>query len=89
LAVVMSDVGGASDIVVEGETGYLVASGDFESLVQRLSELVADPQLRRRLGSAARARAESCFDGAKNGRRVVDELVRAAGAGSTAAARFG
>jgi len=89
LAVVMTKVGGAGDIVVDGETGYLVPSNDIDSLARRLSELVADPQLRRRMGAAARARAESHFDVAQNGRKVVDKLLSAADARPNTAANAG
>ena len=75
LAVIMSDVGGARDIVVEGETGYLLAPGDLDLLVKRLSTLARDPDLRRRMGRAARARAQARFDAKKNGKKVVDTLV--------------
>jgi len=78
LAVVMSDMGGAADIVVDGQTGYLIQVDDLSALVQRLSGLVADAELRRRMGRAARARAESRFDAGQNGRKIVDTLLSVA-----------
>lgn len=78
LAVVMSHIGGAADIVLDGETGYLIRPGDFTSLAERLAALVADRELRRRLGQAARARAETHFDVRRNARRIVDELIQVA-----------
>jgi glycosyltransferase involved in cell wall biosynthesis len=85
LAVVMSDVGGARDIVVEGETGYLIAIDDLAALTRRLAALVASPELARRLGGAARARAETRFNLAQNGRKVVDKLISVAQSGNRAA----
>jgi glycosyltransferase involved in cell wall biosynthesis len=62
LPVVASDVGGLRELVVDGETGILVPPGDAEALAAALGRLVEDRDLRRRLGAAGRARAETLFD---------------------------
>ena len=62
LPVVASDVGGLAELVVDGETGQLVASGDAGALAEALGRLVADPARRRQLGAAGRERAEREFD---------------------------
>ena len=41
--VVATDVGGAREAIVEGETGYLVKAGDDEALAQRLVNILNDP----------------------------------------------
>lgn len=56
LAVVGSDVAGIPEVVSDGSTGMLVQSGNPSALASALSQLVEDPSLRRRLGSAARER---------------------------------
>ncbi|MDA8391676.1 MAG: glycosyltransferase family 4 protein [Actinomycetota bacterium] len=56
LAVVGSDVAGIPEVVSDGSTGMLVESGNPSALASALSQLVKDPSLRRRLGSAARER---------------------------------
>ncbi len=53
--VVASAVGGLRDLVVDGETGLLVPPGDVAALRGALERLLADPELRGRLGDAARA----------------------------------
>jgi glycosyltransferase involved in cell wall biosynthesis len=55
-AVVASAVGGLPDMVVHGETGLLVPPRDPEALRVAIDRLLADADLRRRLGSAARER---------------------------------
>jgi glycosyltransferase involved in cell wall biosynthesis len=55
-AVVASDVGGLRDLVVDGETGLLVPPRDVDALRAALGRLLADRELRRRLGAAARER---------------------------------
>jgi glycosyltransferase involved in cell wall biosynthesis len=52
--VVASRVGGVSEIVQDGVTGYLVTPGDTAELCARLDQLLHDHHLARRLGSAAR-----------------------------------
>ncbi|MCU0536489.1 MAG: glycosyltransferase family 4 protein [Hydrococcus sp. Prado102] len=61
LPVVGSDVGGVSEVVVEGETGFLVPSGDVIAMRDRLAQLIADPQLRIKMGKAGRKRYEENF----------------------------
>jgi len=61
LPVVASRVGGLPELVVEGETGLLVAPGNPEELATALARLLDDPALRERLGSAGRARVQTHF----------------------------
>jgi glycosyltransferase involved in cell wall biosynthesis len=56
--VVASAVGGLLDLVEDGQTGLLVPPGDAGSLRAALERLLADRELRGRLGTAARRRAE-------------------------------
>jgi glycogen(starch) synthase len=55
--VVASAVGGLRDLVVDSETGLLVPPGDVAALRAALDRLLADRELRARLGRAARERA--------------------------------
>jgi glycosyltransferase involved in cell wall biosynthesis len=59
--VVASAVGGLLDLVVDGETGILVPSGDVVALRAALERLLADRELRRRLGETGRARVREQF----------------------------
>jgi glycosyltransferase involved in cell wall biosynthesis len=61
LPVVASDVGGVSEAVQDGETGYVVPRADAQRLRNRLEELLRSGHLRRRLGAAGRARYEQHF----------------------------
>jgi glycosyltransferase involved in cell wall biosynthesis len=60
--VVTTDWPGCRDAVRSGETGLLVPPGDSEGLQAALERLVADPELRKTLGQAARRLAEKEFD---------------------------
>jgi len=59
--VVASRVGGISEVVVDGETGFLVPPDDPPALAEALIRLLTDPNLRARLGKAARERALTRF----------------------------
>jgi glycosyltransferase involved in cell wall biosynthesis len=59
--VVASAVGGLLDLVVDGETGVLVPPRDVPALREALERLLADADLRRRLGEAGRARVQERF----------------------------
>ena len=53
---------GIPEIVEDGETGFLVNEKDVGGLADRLERLLKDPELRRRLGRAARAKMQREFD---------------------------
>lgn len=61
LPVVATAVGGVPELVLEGETGFLVPTGDAPALGHALERLLNDTDLRRRLGDAGRRRAETTF----------------------------
>jgi glycosyltransferase involved in cell wall biosynthesis len=57
--VVTTDVGAVRDVVRDGDTGLLVPAGNRAALAGAVQSLLADPELRARLGAAARDRAHS------------------------------
>ncbi len=59
--VVATRVGGVPEMVVEGETGFMVEAGDVEALAERMVRLAGDGKLRRRMGEAAAERARAEF----------------------------
>jgi glycosyltransferase involved in cell wall biosynthesis len=72
--IVASDCGAVRDIVEDGEQGYLVPVGDVDRFADRLRLLAGDPDLRARLGSAGRARAEHEFNIERTA-RAYEELL--------------
>jgi glycosyltransferase involved in cell wall biosynthesis len=59
--VVATGVGGLRDLVVDGKTGLVVPPRDPPALRAALRRLLADRELRRRLGAAGRQRAQERF----------------------------
>ncbi|MGD9644095.1 MAG: glycosyltransferase family 4 protein [Pirellulales bacterium] len=60
--VVSYDIDGAREVVLPGETGYLLPPQSVEPLAGAIVDLAADPALRERLGSAGRERCRQRFD---------------------------
>jgi len=54
LPVIATDVGGASEQVLDGITGRIVPARDVAAFAQAMVELAADPGLRATMGAAAR-----------------------------------
>ena len=54
--VIASRIGGLADIVIDGETGFLVPPGDCQALREAMQRLLDDSSLRERLGAKAKQR---------------------------------
>ncbi len=65
--VITSNVGGTSELCVDGKTGFLFELDDKEGAVERLSTLMSDEELRRKLGKQGRKRILEHFS--------VDKIV--------------
>jgi len=78
LPVIATQVGGVSELVIDEVTGFVCRPGDRVQLAERLAQLSADPELRRQMGAAGRARVVADFDSAHEGRRLA-ALFAAAG----------
>lgn len=59
--IVATDVPGCRDVVADGVNGRLVPVHDPAALAEALGALLADPEMRGRMGAAARVRAETEF----------------------------
>jgi glycosyltransferase involved in cell wall biosynthesis len=53
-SVIGSRIGGITDQILEGETGFLVPPGDVAALREAMTRLIEDPVLRERMGAAAK-----------------------------------
>jgi colanic acid/amylovoran biosynthesis glycosyltransferase len=77
--VVGSDHAGIAEAVLHDRTGLIVAEADPPALAAALARLVEHPELRRRLGTAARAAAAERFSAPRQSRRLEAALLRVAG----------
>jgi glycosyltransferase involved in cell wall biosynthesis len=77
--VVATDVGGAREAIVEGETGFLVGSGDHASMARRLVSLLQAPESARAMGEKGRQRVEQRFSSRallRNTEVLYDSLLK-------------
>jgi phosphatidylinositol alpha-1,6-mannosyltransferase len=59
LPVVAGDSGGAPDAVLEDETGYVVSGLDVDAVAGRIADILGDPNMAKRLGTAGRTWVEA------------------------------
>ncbi|MFQ5816660.1 MAG: N-acetyl-alpha-D-glucosaminyl L-malate synthase BshA [Terriglobia bacterium] len=59
--VIATRVGGVPEVITDGESGYLVAVGDVETMAARALALLTDPERARALGERARAATQKRF----------------------------
>jgi glycosyltransferase involved in cell wall biosynthesis len=81
--VVATDVGGAREAVVEGETGHLVSPGDDEAMAARITALLREPGRARAMGEEGRrvvAQKFSCAAQLRRTEALYDRLLAAVGA---------
>ena len=61
LPIVASHVGGIPELVVNGETGFLVSPASKEEIKEAIIKLLNNPELRKEMGQIARKRFETHF----------------------------
>ncbi len=71
LPVIASDLGGPNELVRDGETGFLVGSGDTGALADAICRLIENPALGERMGRSGIAFAREHFDAEKNTAAVI------------------
>ena len=59
--VVATDVGGAREAVIDGESGYIVKPRDYETLSERILALLQSPEKAKAMGARGRALVEQKF----------------------------
>ena len=69
--VIASEVGGITDIVVDGKNGFLVPHADSIALALAMERMVKNRRLRKILGRAARNTVDERF----NWNRIVEEMI--------------
>lgn len=70
--VVASSIGGIPELVEDGHTGLLFPPGDAQAIRDLLEGLMGDTARRRKLGAAARARAEREFSLRLHNKRLLE-----------------
>ncbi len=82
MPVIATKVGGNSEVVQEGVTGYLIEAGDHGTLAERILELLRNPQRATVMGAAGRKLVEDKFSLSAMVRSHEDYYRNIAGAAS-------
>lgn len=72
LPVIASNVGDVADMVKEGETGFLIDKGDYQTLAERINQLLSDEALRIRMGKNARSLVVENYSLETMGRKTLE-----------------
>lgn len=70
--VVATDVGGAREAIVDGETGYLVAAGNDQEMAERIAQLLREPGRAHQMGQRGKQRVLDEFSTS----RQLDNTLR-------------
>ena len=76
--VVMTDVGCAGEVIVDGVSGRVVAPGDEEALARAVIDVLSQPEEARRLASAARERVQGLLSPTETVAHIRESFERAA-----------
>jgi len=80
--VIASAVGGLPEIVLDGETGLVVPSGDADALAEAIVALAGDLERAAAMGAAGRERALAEFTPERSARRIEELYAGALGDGA-------
>jgi len=69
---IATDVGGFPDLVLPGETGWLVPSRSPQRLAQAILEVLADPERAQAMANSGQILARQLFDVRDNARQVLE-----------------
>jgi glycosyltransferase involved in cell wall biosynthesis len=76
MPVVATDHGGINEVVLDGQTGFLVPERDADALADRIARLVDDRELRLRMGLRGRAHIEQEFNLRVQSRRLAGRILQ-------------
>ena len=73
LPVIVSDIPGPTDAMVQNETGLVVPVKDVDALAEAMTKLIADATLRETYGAAGQAFASSKFEQKKLTEHILED----------------
>ncbi|MFT6443651.1 MAG: glycosyltransferase involved in cell wall biosynthesis [Salibacteraceae bacterium] len=73
--VVATSHNGFVETIADGETGFLVPEGDIDAMAAKMTQLMADKTLRKKMGTAGRKRVMENYDAHKQSYRLLQMLT--------------
>lgn len=61
IPIISTPVGGIPEVVTNGVNGYLITPGDTEQLYDAIETIIADDNIRKRMGEASYSRVTAHF----------------------------
>lgn len=77
LPVIATNIASIDEMVIEGETGYLIPNEDEVALADRIQRLMANTALRIAFGEKARRKAEQQFNLRRNAEVILELMLNA------------
>lgn len=74
LPVIATYHAGIPDVIIDGETGLLVAEHDVEAMVEKMLLVLGNKELAKQLGEKGKERIKNNFTMERH-LRVIDELI--------------
>jgi colanic acid/amylovoran biosynthesis glycosyltransferase len=87
LPVVSTLHAGIPDVIIDGETGYLVKEKDIENMANRIIELLNDIPLAQKMGAAGKDRIKKHFTSQHYINKLTDSIINAVSLHETAKAQ--
>jgi glycosyltransferase involved in cell wall biosynthesis len=81
LPVIASEIGATPEMITPGKDGFLVHQGDEQAILEKISLLAHNVDVRRRIGEAGRRTAQERFDIAGTVNKLRDTIERSLGPG--------
>ncbi|MGB5492420.1 MAG: glycosyltransferase family 4 protein, partial [Woeseiaceae bacterium] len=81
---IVTNVGGSPELVVEGESGFVVKAGDPAAIRDRILRLYNDREMHKRMSAAARQRVLTEFTIEKTARETIRVYRDLVGSGTDA-----
>jgi len=75
--VIVTNIPGPSEVVVDSDTGFIVPPGDIEAMVEKMMYLLKNPDVAKTMGVRGRKRAEEVFNVTDEARKI-EEIYRRA-----------
>ena len=73
-ASIVTNHGGPPEIIVDGETGFIVNPRDYGMIAKRMKELLSSPELRHEMGQKARKRVLEKFTLERSAKQLLAEV---------------
>lgn len=77
LPIVSTRHAGIKDVVLEGDTGFLVDEGDWKGMAEAMLKLAQDPNLAAEMGKKGNARVEAHYTMEQHIQRLADAILAA------------